>query len=131
MARPRCSCCGRALPSPRLPAPRVILDQPQLRIARRLVWMVERHPRGLFRSDLHRGLNSADRRWLSEAITYALARDWLRVQETFSPRTGKLFARLFLLGDFVPPEPTQREQAGVRRRKRRRKASAVDDEAEA
>ena len=40
MGSPPCSKCGRALASPRLHAPKVILDQPVLRIRRRLVWMV-------------------------------------------------------------------------------------------
>jgi hypothetical protein len=116
MARPRCGACGRALPSPRLTPAKVILDQPVLRIARRLVGVAERRPRGVHRSDFQRALGKKDRQWLDDAIVYCLDRRWLTVDEIHSPRTGKLFARLFRLGEFVPPGPTARERIAVRRR---------------
>lgn len=117
--RKHCPTCRRVIGQQK--PPRDVLDDPVDRVARRVVRLLERSPRGLLRGDLRRELGSHDRGLLDAAADYAAAREWFVIEEVMSPVTGRVFARRYLLGPVVPKEP------GRRRRRRLRPQLRYDD----
>ena len=78
--------------------PRTTIQDPVQRVARRLVRLVERYPAGLFRSDFRRELGRRDRRWMDEAIEYAVEQMWMAVLVAYSPTSGRVTSRVFAIG---------------------------------